>query len=155
MHGGRHARRNTITVSGTCRALLVFSRRVEVTIGYDAASDRYDGIYVGSRIGPARLSGERNGDTLDLVLTWPRIVNGDRTARMTIRNAGDGRLGIVVVDRPGGAGEPVETTNLTFRRAIRLPRRWRPARRCAYNRTQFAPGPPHRAALMQPRRAGE
>src|SRR5688572_943670 len=44
---------NTITVSGTCRALLVFSRRVEVTIGYDAASDRYDGIYVGSRIGPA------------------------------------------------------------------------------------------------------
>jgi hypothetical protein len=105
---------DTITVSGTCRALLVFSRKVEVTIAYDAASDRYGGTYVGSRIGPARLSGEREGDALDLTLTWPRVVNGDRTAQMMIKNAGDGRLSIVVTDRPGGTGRPVQTTNLAF-----------------------------------------
>ena len=107
---------DSVTVSGTCKALMVFTRDVSVTITHDPASDQYSGTYVGSRIGPAQLSGRRDGDTLDMTLTWPREVNGDRTAQMTIRNTDDGRLQIVVSDRPGGTGEPVQTTNLTFTR---------------------------------------
>lgn len=106
----------TVAVTGACTALLVLTREVSVRISYDPNSGMYSGTYIGSRVGPAQVSGERRDDTLDLTLTWPREVNGDRTAQMTIHNSGDGQLRIVVSDRPAGTGEPVTTTDLTFTR---------------------------------------
>lgn len=107
---------NAVSVAGTCRALAVFSRRIAVDVRYDPSSGRYVGTYAGSRIGTAGLSGRREGAALNLTVTWPKDVNGDRTAQMTIRNQGAGRLDIVVTDEAEGGGERVRTTSLTLAR---------------------------------------
>lgn len=93
-----------VSMSGQCGA-LIFSRDIRADIRYDEATGRYTGVYVGSAIGPARLSGKRKGDAVILTITWPRPVNGDTKATMTIRNSGNGSLAITVTDElePGGA----------------------------------------------------
>ena len=108
--GGSAAR-----VSGTCRAMAVFSRKIGIDLSYDPGSERYSGTYTGSRIGPARLSGKRSGDALNLTITWPKPVNGDTTAQMTIRNAGNGQLSLAVSDEAPG-GERVQTTSMSLAR---------------------------------------
>ncbi|WP_181703963.1 hypothetical protein [Chthonobacter albigriseus] len=99
---------NRISIAGTCRAYLVFSRKISAEITYDPASRQYSGTYVGSRVGPASLAGKRRGDTVNLAVRWPRPVNGDRTARMRIVNDGAGSLRIVVTD-DYGEGETTVT----------------------------------------------
>ncbi len=101
---------NRISARGNCRAALIFSRPIGVDLAYDARSSTYRGTYTGARIGPARLSGTRNGDTVNLRIEWPRPVNGDMQASMVIRNDGRGTLRITVADNltPGG---PVQQTS--------------------------------------------
>ena len=48
-----------------------------------------------------------------LTITWPKPVNGDPTATMTIRNDGNGRLGITVTDEVPGGGN-AEVTDLAL-----------------------------------------
>jgi hypothetical protein len=104
---------NRILISGRCGA-SIFSREVSADIRYDPATGRYTGTYIGSNAGPARLSGARSGDAVVLTITWPKPVNGDTKATMTILNSGDGRLQITVTDevRPGGA--KTEVTRLAL-----------------------------------------
>jgi hypothetical protein len=104
---------NRILISGRCGA-SIFSRDVSADIRFDPASGRYTGTYVGSNAGPARLSGARNGDAVVLTITWPKPVNGDTKATMTILNPGNGTLQITVIDevRPGGA--KAEVTRLAL-----------------------------------------
>jgi hypothetical protein len=92
-----------VSMSGKCGA-FIFSKAIRADIRYDAATGRYSGIYVGSSIGAARLSGKRSGNAVVLTITWPQPVNGDTKATMTIRNDGRGRLAITVTDElsPGG-----------------------------------------------------
>jgi hypothetical protein len=99
---------NAASVSGKCGA-FVFSRQVRADLHYDPASDRYSGVYVGSAIGPAGLSGKRQGDAVVLTITWPQPVNGDTKATMTIHNPGNGQLAITVTDQvvPGGPAAPI------------------------------------------------
>ena len=94
----------SVSMNGKCGA-AIFSRAIKADIRYDAATGRYTGVYVGSAIGPARLSGKRKGDAVVLTITWPKPVNGDTKATMTIRNSGNGSLAITVTDelKPGGA----------------------------------------------------
>jgi hypothetical protein len=54
---------NRISAQGNCRAAVIFSRQIGVDLAYDPRSGLYRGTYTGSRIGPARLSGTRSGDT--------------------------------------------------------------------------------------------
>ena len=93
-----------VSMAGQCGA-AIFSRDIRADLRYNAASGRYTGVYVGSSIGPARLSGKRKGDSIVLTITWPKPVNGDTKATMTIRNSGNGSLAITVTDElePGGA----------------------------------------------------
>lgn len=93
-----------VSMRGKCGA-AIFSRAIRADIRYDAATGRYSGVYEGSAIGPARLSGKRNGDAVILTITWPKPVNGDTKATMTIRTSGNGNLAITVTDelKPGGA----------------------------------------------------
>jgi hypothetical protein len=93
-----------VSMSGRCGA-FVFSRNIRADIRYDAATGRYTGVYEGSAIGPAKLSGKRKGNAVVLTITWPKPVNGDTKATMTIRNDGKGALAITVTDEvePGGA----------------------------------------------------
>ena len=93
----------SVSMSGKCGA-AIFSRAIKAEIHYDEATGRYT-VYVGSAIGPARLFGKRSGNSVVLTLIWPKPVNGDTKATMTIRNSGNGSLAITVTDelQPGGA----------------------------------------------------
>ena len=95
---------NRIAIAGRC-GVGMFSREISADIRYDPASHRYSGTYVGASVGPARLSGTRRGDAVVLTITWPKPVNGDTKATMTIRNSGNHQLAITVTDefQPGGA----------------------------------------------------
>ena len=95
---------NAISMNGQCGA-FIFSKQISADLSFDPASGRYSGVYVGSSIGPAKLSGKRQGDAVVLTITWPQPVNGDTKATMTIQNSGNGQLGITVTDEvtPGGA----------------------------------------------------
>lgn len=108
---------NRVSMSGTCRAALIFSRQIGADISYDAGSGRYTGTYTGSSIGPAALSGERNGDSVVMTITWPQPVRGDTTATMTISNSGNGQLSIVVTDEVEPGGPTAEVTNLALSRS--------------------------------------
>jgi hypothetical protein len=103
---------NALSISGTCRAALVFTREIGVAVRVDPGSGRYTGTYTGSSIGPARVSGRRSGDVVTLIVTWPKPVNGDTSASMTIRNDGTGRMSIVVTDEIDG--RQVKTTDVTM-----------------------------------------
>lgn len=104
---------NAVTMSGKCGA-FVFSKQIRADIRFDPASGRYSGVYVGSSIGPASLSGRRKGDAVVLTITWPQPVNGDTKATMTIRNSGNGRLAITVTDRVRPGGPTAQVTRLAL-----------------------------------------
>ena len=104
---------NGVSIGGTCRAAVVFTRDIGIDVRVDPGSGRYTGTYTGSTIGPASVSGRRRGDAVTLTITWPKPVNGDTEATMTIRNDGAGRLSISVTDKMPDGGE-VQTTNVTF-----------------------------------------
>ncbi len=103
---------NALPISGTCRAALVFTRKIGVDVRVDPGTGRYTGTYTGASIGPARVSGRRSGDVVTLTITWPKPVNGDTTASMAIRNDGAGRMSIVVTDEIDG--QKVKTTEVTM-----------------------------------------
>lgn len=103
-----------LTFSGTCRAYLVFSRRISADIRYDAESDSYAGSYSGSLAGTAALSGRRKGNSVVLDVRWPKPVNGDTSASMEIVGDGDS-FRILVTDEI--SGEPTPVTDLAFARS--------------------------------------
>ena len=105
-----------ITIAGECGA-SIFSRKVSAEIVFDPATGTYSGTYVGSSAGPARLWGKRRGDEVVLVITWPKLVNGDTKATMIIRNSGNGRLAISVIDAVHPGGPQAEVTNLALSRS--------------------------------------
>lgn len=102
-----------ISMSGKCGA-FIFSKAISADIRYDARTGRYSGTYVGSAIGPARLSGKRQGNAVVLTITWPKPVNGDTKATMTIHNSGNGNLAITVTDRVAPGGPTAKVTQLSL-----------------------------------------
>lgn len=100
-------------LKGACRA-AIFTRPVGASLR--RSGNGYIGSYVGSRIGPASLSGRPTGDAVSLAIVWPREVNGDRNATMTIQSLGPDRFRITVTDRSPTTGRQVRTTDLTFTR---------------------------------------
>lgn len=103
---------NRIAIRGHCSAGFA-SRAISADLTFDPKSGRYSGIYVGDDVGPARLSGERSGSTVRLTITWPKPVNGDTRAKMTIVNTGDGTLKISLDDKPA-AGRMVARTDFVL-----------------------------------------
>ena len=107
---------NAVSMRGTCRAAIIFSREVGADIAFDPASGRYAGTYIGSKIGPAAVSGTRSGDAVNLTITWPQPVNGDTEAQMTIQNDGN-NLRIVVSDAPAPGAAPVAVSDIVLSRS--------------------------------------
>lgn len=105
-----------ISINGSCSAYLVFNRQIGAEIALDPSSGRYTGTYTGSKIGAASLSGSKKGDAIELTISWPAEVNGDRTAQMRIVNDGSGRMRITVLDRDGASGPLKTTTDLALSR---------------------------------------
>ena len=104
---------NAVSMSGKCGA-FIFSKWISADLSFDPASGRYSGTYVGSSIGPASLTGTRNGDSVVLTITWPQPVNGDTKATMTIRNSGNGQLAITVTDEVEPGGPTAQVTQLAL-----------------------------------------
>ncbi len=100
---------NHIVVQGNC-GIAMISRPMIADLTYDPASGRYSGTYIGAKVGPARLSGKRNGNVVELTITYPKPVNGDTKATLVIENAGAGSLRIMINDRPA-PGAPMERTS--------------------------------------------
>ncbi len=93
---------SSVKIDGSCTAAAVVTRKIGADLTVDS-SGRYTGTYVGSKIGPAALSGRRRGDTIVLDVTWPKPVNGDTKAKMTISNTGNGfSFAVDDLDKPGG-----------------------------------------------------
>ncbi|WP_157944593.1 hypothetical protein [Mangrovicella endophytica] len=103
---------NQVSITGQCRAAIIFTRRIGADIRYDPASGRFSGSYTGSTKGAAKVSGEQQGDALVLTITYPVPAYGDRAATMVIRNAGNGQFSMVVTDKVDGSDK--QTSNISF-----------------------------------------
>jgi hypothetical protein len=103
-----------MAIDGNCRGAIVVTREIGARVRYDAATGTYSGTYVGARVGPAAISGRRDGDRVIFTINWPKPVNGSTKAQMTIVNDGRGTLRIQVVSRPKTGGPATTLSNLVF-----------------------------------------
>ena len=104
-----------VTIEGSCN-LSILSVRIAADIAYDPKSGRYSGTYIGADVGPARVTGTRRGDAVNLTITWPKPVNGDTKGRMIIQNSGGGNLKITTFDNLVVGGPQVLTLSADLRR---------------------------------------
>lgn len=103
-----------LSVDGRCRALSVFSRNISANLAAQGSS--YSGVYVGAGTGQAGLKGTRNGQAINLTVTWARTVNGDREARMTLEKLNQNAMRLTTVDRDPETGRNVTTSTITLQR---------------------------------------
>ena len=104
---------NRVVIDGSC-SVSIISVRIGADITYDPQADRYTGTYIGAKVGPAHVVGKRSGSTVNLAITWPKPVNGDTNARMTIENAGKGSLHLTIFDNLVPGGPEKKTTDVTL-----------------------------------------
>ena len=114
-HMKSDANASRFSMDGTCRALVVVTR--SFTANVEASGTRYSGNYVGASGKPPRLAGSRQGNTINLDVTWANEIYGDRAARMTIQKVGENGLRIQTIDRDPQSGKSIVTTVLDLRRA--------------------------------------
>ncbi|PBC11851.1 hypothetical protein [Mesorhizobium sp. WSM3859] len=105
---------NSLSLDGTCRALLIMSREIRADLKVDGES--YTGTYIGSRSGPAGLNGSRKGDAIDLDIHWAKIVNGDRDAELTVEKIGPDNMRMTVTDMDPATGKMVVTSRIDLKR---------------------------------------
>ncbi|PDT27894.1 hypothetical protein CO660_19540 [Rhizobium sp. L9] len=105
---------SAVSMNGKCRGLAVFTRSFSASV--KAAGQRYTGNYIGPSGQPSKLAGSRNGEALNLRVTWARIVNGDRDATLMIEKVGQDRLRLQTVDRDPTSGQSVVTSRIDLQR---------------------------------------
>ncbi|MBB3916044.1 hypothetical protein [Rhizobium fabae] len=105
---------STVSMNGTCRGLAVFTRAFSAIV--KAAGQRYTGNYIGPSGQPSKLVGSRQGNRLNLNVTWARVVNGDRNATLVIEKVGQDRLLMQTVDRDLASGRSVVTSRIDLQR---------------------------------------
>ena len=105
---------NRMSIAGTCRAAVIFSRKIGADLTFDPKSQRFTGSYTGSATGPATLSGRLRGERLVLEITYAKVVYGDRKAVMTISNPGSRNFSMAVTDKVDGRDK--QTSSLSFSR---------------------------------------
>ena len=94
---------SSVSLDGSCTAAAIVTRKIGADLKVDS-SGVYRGTYVGSKIGPAALSGRRQGDSVVLNVTWPKPVNGDTKATMIITSTANGfTFAVDDLNRPGGS----------------------------------------------------
>ncbi len=103
-----------LSMNGTCKGLLVVSRAVSANIA--VTGTRYAGKYIGPSGGVSSLNGGRSGDAINLAVTWSKLINGDRTASMTIQRLGNDAIRIRTIDKDPDSGQQVVTSELNLKR---------------------------------------
>ncbi|MBJ3777318.1 hypothetical protein [Acuticoccus mangrovi] len=105
---------DTIGFAGACRAMLILKREIGAQL--KRVGDRFVGTYKGADVGIAELDGSYvDGETVELTMTFPRSVNGDDVAKMTITTPGDGTFTIETSDKME-SGVEVTTSSILFSR---------------------------------------
>jgi len=110
MSGGRTA----FAMDGTCRGLLVVQRKISATL--QESGNGYRGTYTGPSGQPSTLSGRQSGNRINLSVRWARVINGDRTANMTIESRSAGSLRLQTVDKDPSTGKTVVTSSINLTR---------------------------------------
>ncbi|WP_292023000.1 hypothetical protein, partial [Mesorhizobium sp.] len=105
---------DSLSLDGTCRALLIMSREIRADLKVSGAS--YTGTYIGSRSGPAGLNGSRKGDAIDLDIHWAKVVNGDRDAELTVEKIGPDNMRMTVTEMDPATGKMVVTSRMDLKR---------------------------------------
>jgi hypothetical protein len=105
---------DSLALDGTCRGLLVFSRRISADLKANGA--RYAGYYIGAGTGPAGLSGRRSGNAINLNIRWAKKVNGDRKAKLIVEKNGSNGMRLTTTDVDPKTGESVVTSRIDLKR---------------------------------------
>lgn len=105
---------DSLSLDGTCRALLIMTRQIRADL--KANGTAYTGTYIGSRSGPAGLSGIRTGNAINLDIHWAKIINGDRDALLTVEKVGPDNLRLTVTDKDPKTGKMVVTSRIDLKR---------------------------------------
>jgi hypothetical protein len=105
----------SLALDGTCRAMMIMTREIRADLTTSGAT--YSGTYVGSKSGPAALSGSRTGDAINLDIRWAKIVNGDRDAQMTVEKIGADAMRLTVTDVDPRTGNTVVTSRIDLNRS--------------------------------------
>ncbi|MBX5160680.1 MULTISPECIES: hypothetical protein [unclassified Rhizobium] len=108
------ASESAVSMNGKCRGLAVFTRAFSANV--KVLGQRYTGSYIGPSGQPSKLVGSRQGDALNLRVTWARVVNGDRNAILMIEKIGQDRLRLQTVDRDPASGQSVVTSRIDLQR---------------------------------------
>jgi len=99
---------------GECRAMMILRRDIGADIVFDG--ERFRGTYEGARAGVADLDGSASPDgRVVLTMRFPREVNGDDTATMTIHLHDEDAFTIETTDRMK-SGVEVTTSLIRFER---------------------------------------
>ncbi|MER8964010.1 hypothetical protein [Mesorhizobium sp. M0701] len=113
-HFNSDATSSSLSLDGSCRGLIVVTRAISADLR--SSGTKYTGTYVGSRTGPAQLSGSRSGNAINLGIRWAKEVNGDRKAQMTVEKTGEDGMRLTVVDTDPKTGKSVVTTRIDLQR---------------------------------------
>jgi hypothetical protein len=109
-----NATSSSLSLDGNCRGLVVVTRAISANL--KVTGDKYSGLYVGSRTGPAQLNGSRSGNAINLGIRWAQEVNGDRKARMTVEKRGTDGIRLTVTDTDPKTGKSVVTSRIDLKR---------------------------------------
>jgi hypothetical protein len=104
----------SLSLEGRCTGFMGFSRAIGAVIKSNGT--RYWGSYVGAGTGTAGLNGKRAGNALELGIHWAKVVNGDRSAKMTIEKIGSDGMRLSTVDTDPKTGESVVTSQINLHR---------------------------------------
>ena len=104
----------SLSLDGTCRAMMIMTREIRADL--TTSGTTYSGTYVGSKSGPAALSGSRTGDAINLDIRWTKIVNGDRDAQMIVEKIGADAMRLTVTDVDPKTGKMVVTSRIDLSR---------------------------------------
>lgn len=108
-----NATSTSLSLNGTCRGLVLVTRDISADLKSSGA--KYTGTYIGSRTGPAQLTGSRSGNAINLIIHWAKVINGERSAKLTVEKTGGG-MRLTVVDRDPKTGKGVVTSRIDLLR---------------------------------------
>lgn len=106
---------SSFSFDGTCRALAVVRQSLSGTLS-NTSGTSYEGVYVGPKGGRSTLSGERNGNVINLQVAWAEEVNGDMAARMQVEMPNPDTMVIRTIDESPTTGARVVTSEVTLSR---------------------------------------
>jgi len=104
----------SLSLDGNCRTMLVMTREIRADL--TTSGTTYRGTYIGSRSGPAGLSGSRSGNAINLDIHWAKIVNGDRDAQLTVEKTSEDEMRLTVTDADPKTGKMVVTSRIDLKR---------------------------------------